>query len=53
MEVLWDGDGVPLEGTWDQWKYYGMEIGYPLWKAHETSGSIMRWRWGTPQWWTK
>ena len=21
--------GVPLERTWDQWKYYGMEIGYP------------------------
>ena len=23
------GNGVPLERTWDQWKYYGMEIGYP------------------------
>ena len=25
---VWDGDGVPLERTWDQWKY-GMEMGYP------------------------
>ena len=22
--------GYPPERTWDQWKYYGMEIGYPL-----------------------
>ena len=21
--------GFPPEMTWDQWKYYGMEIGYP------------------------
>ena len=28
VEVLWDGDRVPPERTWDQWKYYGMEIGY-------------------------
>ena len=21
------GTGVPPEGTWDQWKYYGMEMG--------------------------
>ena len=29
VEVLWDGDGVPpaLERIWNQWKYYGMEIG--------------------------
>ena len=24
------GTGVPPERTWDQWKYYGMEMGYPL-----------------------
>ena len=29
VEVLWDGDGVPPERTWDQWKYYGMEMGLP------------------------
>ena len=29
VEVLWDGDGTPLERIWDQWKYYGMEMGYP------------------------
>ena len=23
------GLGYPLERTWDQWKYYGMEMGYP------------------------
>ena len=30
-EVLWDGDGVtpPPERAWDQWKYHGMEMGYP------------------------
>ena len=28
LEVLWDGDWVPLERTWVQWKYYGMEMGY-------------------------
>ena len=28
VEVLWDGDGVPSERTWDQWKYYGVEMGY-------------------------
>ena len=28
VEVLWDGDGVPPERTWDQWKYYGIEMGY-------------------------
>ena len=28
VEVLWDGDGVPPERTWDQLKYYGMEMGY-------------------------
>ena len=22
----WPG-GTPLEGTWDQWKYYGIEMG--------------------------
>ena len=48
--------------TWDQWKYYGMEMGYPhkdmgpvevLWDGdgippgHGTSGSIMGWRWNT------
>ena len=27
VEVLWNGDGVPSERTWDQWKYYGMEMG--------------------------
>ena len=27
---------VPLEKTWDQWKYYGMEMGYPQ-KGHGTS----------------
>ena len=29
VAVLWDVHGVPLVGTWDQWKYYGMEMGYP------------------------
>ena len=32
VEVLWDGDGSPparKHGT-SGWKYYGMEIGYPL-----------------------
>ena len=29
VKLLWDGDGVPHERTWDQWKYYEMEIGYP------------------------
>ena len=29
VEVLWDRDGVPTERTWDQWRYYGMEMGYP------------------------
>ena len=48
MVVLWDGDGVHPERTWDQWKYYGIEMGYPQ-KGHETSGSIMGWRWGTPR----
>ena len=39
----------PSDRTWDQWKYYGMEMGYPQ-KGHGTSSSIMewRWRWGTP-----
>ena len=27
LEVIWDGDGVPPERTWDQWKYYGKEMG--------------------------
>ena len=43
--------GVPLlpeEGTWDQWKYYGMEMGTPLLNGHGTSGSIMGWWWGIP-----
>ena len=22
--------GTPCEGTWDQWNYYGLEMGYPL-----------------------
>ena len=30
VEVLWDGDGVPPEWTWDQWKYYVMKMEYPL-----------------------
>ena len=47
VEVLWDGDGLPLERTWDQFKYYGIEMGYP-WKGHGFSGRIMAWRWGTP-----
>ena len=25
MEVLWDGDRVSQDRTWNQWKYYGME----------------------------
>ena len=29
VEVLWDGDEVPPERTWDQWKYYGMRWGTP------------------------
>ena len=32
VEILRDGDGVPPQkghGT-DQWKYYGMEMGYPV-----------------------
>ena len=49
MEVLWDGDGAPPERRWDQWKHYGIEIGYPPPKGHGTSESIMGWRWGTPQ----
>ena len=28
VEVLWDGHGVPPERIWDQWKYYGMDMGY-------------------------
>ena len=31
VEVLWDGDEVPYRKDMDQWKYYGMEMGYP-WK---------------------
>ena len=31
VEVLLDGDGYSLERTWDQWKYYRMEMGYLLW----------------------
>ena len=23
------GGGIPQEGTWDQWNYYEMEMGYP------------------------
>ena len=39
----------PPESTWDQWKYYGMEMGTPPSpKGHGTSESIMGWRWGTP-----
>ena len=37
----------PLERTWDQWKHYGVEMGYPQ-KGHGISGSIMEWRWSTP-----
>ena len=49
VEALWDGDGVPPERTWDQWKYYGMEMGYPPpQKGHGTSESIMGWRWVHP-----
>ena len=51
-EILLHGDGVfprPLQRTWDQWKYYGMEMRHPTWKGHGTSKSIMGWRWGTPQ----
>ena len=29
VKVLWDGDRVPLERTWNQWRYYGMVMGYP------------------------
>ena len=29
VEVLWDGDGVPPKRIWDQWKYYGKEMGTP------------------------
>ena len=38
VEVLWDGDGVSPERTWDQWKYYGMEMGYPpgVWTDKQT-----------------
>ena len=36
--------GTPLEGTWDQWKYYGMEMGYIPPKGHVTSRSAMGWR---------
>ena len=39
--------GVPPERTWDQWKYYEMEMGYPK-KGHGISRSITGWRWGTP-----
>ena len=27
--ILWNGDGVPPERPCNQWKYYGMEMGYP------------------------
>ena len=31
--LTWPGGttswGTPWKGTWDQWKYYGMEMGYP------------------------
>ena len=30
VEPLWDGDEVSPERTWDQWKYYGIEMWYPL-----------------------
>ena len=30
VEVLWDRDGVPARKEWDQWNYYGIEMGYPL-----------------------
>ena len=40
VEVLWDGDDVPFQRTWNQWKYYGMEMGYPtpaqLWTDKQT-----------------
>ena len=45
--LTWDQSlGYPPgnERTWDQWKYYGMEMEYPQ-KGHGTSGSIMGWRW--------
>ena len=40
--------GYPPERLWDQWKYYGMEMGYPQ-KGHGTSGSIRQWIWGIPR----
>ena len=37
---------IPSERTWDQWKYYGMEMGVPHPKiGHQTSGSIMGLLW--------
>ena len=39
MEVLWVGGGVPpKERTWNQWKYYGMEI---LWGGERGTHSDM------------
>ena len=34
VEVLWDGYGYPLGRSCDQWKYYGMEMGYPIVDRH-------------------
>ena len=37
VKVLWEGDGYPLpERTWDQWKYYGVEMGYPAPRCGQT-----------------
>ena len=29
LQILWDGDMIPLERPSEQLKYYGMEMGYP------------------------
>ena len=42
VEVLCNGDGVPPERTWNEWKYYGMEMGYPLPRCEQTENITPR-----------
>ena len=45
-----DWMGSPWEGTWDQWKFYGMEMGVsplPRKGMGSVDASIMGWGWGT------
>ena len=44
--LFWKGPGTshrdtPLEKTWDQWKYYGKEMGYPPAVNRQTSVKIV------------